>query len=250
MNTLSRKQRTKLSRELKEYAFDESPQFAENSVQAMEMSRTFELYDLEAQEDDLYNKTVIEIGFRAVRYTLGNTSTEYIFNLHCYAERRLPAEELQLDEDEWYRIDEMYEWDEEDEEDEVEADEPLDTACIIEALNEEGCACVQYERLKYLYDTEDGAVRFSNERGYKIDGKYYGVSETHPVNLAYRSLPPVDRLDKDSSGDEIMTQILFDEVTAELQDEFKKNGDIMPSSEKIKEIRYLVECLRQRRIDI
>lgn len=240
MSTINRGQQTRLSRALKEFAFSESPQFADATVRAMDVIRVFEI-------DGEHGETSIEIGMRAVQYALDDGDTAYSFHLHRQTMYQVEPTELQLPEEDWYQIACLY--DAEDEIDDDDEETAIDSNDLKVMLDDEGAICERYERQDYAYD-DDGVLRFSDECGYRVAGKYYGVSETHPVDIDYSSLPDTSDLTEESTGDEIVTKLLFDESTAELREEFAESGDIMPANEKTKEIRFLLKCLRKRQITL
>lgn len=247
MSKLKPRQQSKLASELQELAFFESPQFRDNLVQTAGVDRRYEVFDLHGDAEPEIPHLYLSIGFYATRMALEDGDITYNYQLKRVVSRDIDPQELELQPDDWYRIDHFY-GDDTDEEDTSSEDGNIDTVALKAELDKTGIKCSRYSRVDYNFDVADGSLRFSDEAGFIVDGDEYSVYQSHPFD----SKPAIgDSSDTEGCSDDIiLTRDYFEYVTERLQGEFARTGDIMPRGEKLREARFLVKCLRERTINL
>lgn len=265
MDIPTRRERIAAARELKEFAFEESPQFRLNQAQGMEIKRGFTVYDDWGERYGVRpsgqldrEELNIEIGLRAARISLGDGwKPEYSFSAWWVASRLIHPEQLELEAHDWTHLYHQYNWEDEDEYDDGDEDEDEEPSTaktdIINTLIAEGVVCEQYNRADYQFETSEGDIQFSDERGFVVGGDTIGAVETHPFDTHHYLIEnnqPVGVEQIKDPFDKLLSGSLFDKVTHELREQYQQCGNIMPHEEKLREMRFLVSCLRNRMIKL
>lgn len=277
----SRKQRTQLTGELKGFAFEQSPLFQENIIQTMEISQAFEFIEPVPEYARTpgmldFDQTRIRLGFFATRFSNAGEAgpPTYSFEVVTQATRLIHPRQLDIGDEAWRELWKEYM----DDDIESAALDHLDDGDlsqkdlrlgellgikedVIECLIEAGAECELYQRSSLSFATCEHSIESSYERGVRVEGKDIESIGTHDYNDdgwevqdtpdGQLYIPPKYAPDELPIGDEIETRTQFIELIRAYQTdkEAAENG-LLPHDHKLREMRYVLECLRKRRIDL
>lgn len=273
----SRQQRIGLARTLKQFAFEQSPLFQEGKIQAMEVAQSFEI--IEKVPEDIVlpgmlpiDQVRIKLGFYATRFKDEPKSRPiYSYNITSEGTQLIHPRQLNLTDDAWSALWEKYMDDEPDVPDEdvlrhgvvtqgefVSEDMKDD---IIDCLLEAGAECELYQKSMLSFSTVEPGIESSYERGISIEQALFDPVSTHdhldsgwefqqtPDGALY--VPETYAPDELSIGDEIETRTQFNEIIrAYGTDQQAAENGLLPHEDKLREMMYIVDCLRARRIDL
>jgi len=278
MSYPSRRERNTLTRQLKEFAREQSPMFVEGLVDAMEVKQSYLLFDrmpdgisLEGHLD--YDETRIDLGFYATRYLRDDgKKADYGFNIWLTGSRLLHPRQLRLSDDSWERL--QYQYLEDGSRHDVEPIgdvddiEPLTDQEvrdeIIDEIIETGDSCEVYQNVGYSFSTAEPGIESSYERGVKVDDTAFDIYSTHGANDLDEDWEAVETADGDtiyvppklhddelSIGDEIEVRSQFIDLIRGLHLDTESSMDqLIPHDDKMIQMMFLVDCMRRRRIDI
>lgn len=273
----SRQQRVGLARTLKQFAFEQSPLFQEGKIQAMDVTQSFELIEKVPEDIRLpgtlpFDQVRIKLGFYATRFRDEPKSRPiYVYNITSEGTQMIHPRQLNLTDDAWSALWEKYMDDEPDMPDEdvmhygvmkhgdfVTEDMKED---IIDSLLEGGAECELYQKSMLSFSTVESGIESSYERGVSIESGLYDPLSTHdhldgrwsyedtPDGVLY--VPPTYAPDELPIGDEIETRTQFNElIRAYGTDKQAAENGLLPHEDKLREMMYIVGCLRARRIDL
>lgn len=261
MYEMSRKNKDEVERNLKDFAFEQSPMFKQDTTRGMSMEYTFDLHDNwdDQLPDDIYqdiqdseiineDQTIVELGFDAKRLIdVDRRRPVYRFAARLVFNTVQRPYEATMSNEAWEEVAEDFGLDDDE-------DEPISKSEIIEMLTDNMINCQKYRRVDYDYDTREGVIHVNDESGYIIAGGPYGIIETHPLEYDFD-----EDIDEDTGesiaaesldSDNVVDNIMFEETISQLRDEYNQSGDIMPHADKFNELNHLMKCLKSRHIPI
>lgn len=273
------RQQNELARTMKQFAFEESPMFQGNQIQEMSSARQFVYFDqterpvrfeeLSEKWKEIYQpeRTVIELGFRAVRVCRDDDrSPIYCFEVSIRASRSLGSHDLigRLSQDAWDGMsielsNSDIDFDAEDASDDATLLRDNRRDEVIDALHEKGIDCETYQSEMLSFSTIEETIESSYERGYLINGVPYDVMNSHNLKESGGSIPEhiqtadgdvwISHRDQGFDGtldvdDEIELEAAFGQIVEELDTE--ASIDFVPYEDKYNEMLYVIECLRKK----
>ena len=273
----SRQQRIGLARTLKQFAFEQSPLFQEGRIHAMEVAQSFEIIEKVPEDVQLpgmlpIDQVRIKLGFYATRFKdEPKTRPIYSYNITSEGTQLIHPRQLNLTDDAWTALWEKYMDDEPDTPDEDVLQQGIMTEDqfvsedmkedIIECLLEAGAECELYQKNMLSFSTVEAGIESSYERGVSIESALFDPVSTHdhldgewgyqqtPDGALY--VPPTYAPDELSIGDEIETRMQFNDlIRAYGTDQQAAENGLLPHEDKLREMMYVVDCLRARRIDL
>jgi len=277
MSEPSRKERASLTRRLKEFSRHESPMFMDGTIDAMKTQQTYMFFDRTPPDIDIsgqldFDETTVTLGYYATRFMRDDgKKPDYMFQVWMTASRLLHPRQLELTDDSWERL--QYAYIDEDmsgyveDGDQIEGVEPLEAdeirdevvAEIIEASD----TCESYQNIALTFSTAEPGIYSSYERGFKIGDTAYDVLATDETEMDdgweavdtadgdTHYIPPKLHPDELHIADEIDTRLRFIDIIrgVGLDNEASMNL-LTPHEDKAKQMLFLVECMRRRRIDV
>lgn len=261
---------------------DESPMFRDGAMHAMKVSREFEFVDRAPGEVSMpgtlvFDQTNIKLSFSASRFSGMEKRATYLFKTATTANYLLHPRQLRLSDDGWRELEVEY----------IE-DDPVDTTDvadvrdleplsveevreeIIDALIMQGAECALYTKLSNTFSLIEGDIESVYEKGVLVDGRPYDLNSTVPSideddTATYHTTASGDQLyippfaipetvpdDSDGRvdiGDQIKIRDQFNEIIRELGlDEEAGENDLLPFGDKVRDMLFVVECLRSKRI--
>ena len=274
----TRKERNALTRELKDFAREQSPMFAEGIIHSAAVEQHYMFFDMTPEDIRMpgqldRDETKLELGFFATRHLRDDHKKPYYsFDVWMTASRLLHPRQLDLSDDSWEMLRHKY-LDEElsetlEEGDIVEGIEPLEDEQIrdevIDEIIDEGDVCESYQNVSFSYSTAQPNIETSYERGTKVDGFALDVTSTHdtsdydddyevafPIGDNTLYIPPKLHEDELSIADEIVVRRDFLEIIRGLGLDKEANMNaLLTHEDKLAQMMHLVECMRKRRIDV
>lgn len=251
--------------------------FRDDMIQSMGFNQTYE-FIVQLPEDIVqelpetlpFEQTKIVLGFYATRFNVAGGKPAYTFEVTSTGTSLIHPRELVLDDSDWHDL--MHDYLDEESESEshhgsvIEDSEVLDDNEvrdeIIDAIIDAGHECELYQKMQYTFSTEEPAIESTYERGVTVNNAMMGYASTTYHQALDRNweavttpddgvhfIPPRLSPEELHIADEIDVNLRFIEFVTEtgLQNDARMNT-LMPEQDKIVEMLYLVECMRQRRI--
>lgn len=272
----SRRQRNELSRTLKRFAFEQSPLFGENKIQAMEVAQSFEIIEKVPEGCFTpgtlqFDQLKIKLGFTATRFSeSAKAKPVYSYLASVEGTQLIHPRQLNLSDDSWVALWKKYLEDE----DQIDPEElaagtvlhaetvPADMRDeIIDVLIDAGAECELYQKSMLSFSSCEPGIESSYERGISIENALFDSVSTHdhfdddydsfntPDGVLY--IRPPYAPDELPIGDEIEVRTQFIDVVRGLgMDKETSENDFLPHEYKLREMMHVVECLRKRRIDL
>lgn len=268
----TRRQQKELARTLKDFAFEQSPMFRENHVQSMRLTQEFTFFDqppLPPELDEVLqrDRTTIELGFRATRFVQPGLPTLYHYEITTTGSHAIRPRDLRqhLSDDAWaelYNIYgdeyEIYDTDGTSKEDQQAREELQDV--MIEEMYEVGADCEIYQSQTLSYGTAEETIESSYERGISVNNATYDVLSSHDFHdfgdsMEFIKTPegghwaPIRHHGPDGPLDitqEIAIDDAFDQIVGDIESDDRLSIDLLPYDDKLREVLYVIECLRKR----
>lgn len=265
MSSPSRRERVAIGRTLKEFAFEQSPMFARDEIQSMEVAQEYDFIDQPPIPEEVRHVLVpdhisIRLAFYAMR--LSNDKGKppiYTYGLVTTGTQMLLPRELPLSEASWRTLHKRLLMDE------VPGEAMryhLDTVKddVIETLLASGSDCRRFQKQVLSFSSAENAIESNYQYGISINGDTYEggstyeqlemVDEWELVETAEGELyvPPRVHDDELTLGDEVEVRLQFDALVRETGLESRDTTDLLPHEDKLQQLRYAVECLRRREL--
>ncbi len=258
MNELPAAHRQAIETELLQFACDQSPLFQKHVVQSMSLQHGCSLHDdwntllpSDIRHNDTptdrisQDITTLELGFDATRTTDAATNQpNYLFTARFIVNQISEPQQLRLPPTDWEELAYYYSDESPDE------TMPVSPHQVMQDMDGEHVTCERYRRVDYSYSTAEGSLHVNDENGYLVDGDPFYVLETHPqLTIAHQEAADM-MPDPVGPRDAIMTRVQFEHTVQSLRQELQATGDIMPPTDKLRELRFLITCLKKRLIPL
>lgn len=273
----TKRQRKALARDLKSFAFEQSPMFQHGQIQSAETYQVFEF--IEKVPEDVwmpgtlqYDQTKIKLGFRATRFASDDGQPPvYSYEVTTEGTSLIHPRQLNLSDEAWRVLWKKY-FDDEMDEEELPDGAVLDAeesaisddskADLIDTFVDGGIECELYQKNTLSFASCEEMIESSYERGVSIEAALFDTLSTHdyyhddgweahqtPDGELY--IPPRYAPDELPIADEIEVRTRFSElISAYGTDREAAENGLLPHEHKLREMMYVVECLRKRRIDL
>lgn len=263
------RQQKELGQTLKQFAFDESPMFQRNHVREMKVLRefvfcdqpilpdNFEKISLDRQRRYASEKTVIELGFRAMRVVQEDSRPTYTFEVSIRAGKLLFPRDLvgRIRKETW---DDLYieftdndvDFDAEDQSDFASVLSNDRRNEVIDELVDNGVECEMYQSELLSTSTSEETIESSYEFGYRINDKPHDEDEGSEWMDTVDGEVMITRRNQGFDGpvtatDEFEINGLFDEIIGTIDQE-RDSLDLMSYEDKRRRVLYVIECLRKK----
>lgn len=265
MSSPSRRERVAIGRTLKEFAFEQSPMFARDEIQSMEVAQEYDFIDQPPIPEEVRHVLVPDrISIRLAFYAMRLSGEEgkppiYTYGVVTTGTQMLLPRELPLSETTWRTLHRQQFTDEVPG---VALQYQLDTVKddVIEMLHEGGADCRRFQKQMLSFSSVEAAIESSYQYGISINGDTYEVGSTYQqqelldgwelVETGEGELyvPPQAYEDELSLGDEVEVRLHFEALVQEAGLESRDSIDLLPHEDKLQQLRYAVECLRRREL--
>lgn len=270
----SHRESSELMRELKEFAFTQSPMFKDNLIQAMEVSQSFDIVEENPPETLKLpgvlesDRTLVQLCFGATRIRNPHEKPPiYAFTASLTAYKQLHPLHLRLSDRAWLDVWNAY-CDEDDFTDEALA--ALEAGSFPDALQQEvrdnltdmGAAISLYQQSAFEFNNAEQAIEANYANAIAIDDDLFDVKNTYGEDVSGmfticetpdgRLYVPIKHMgDELAPGDEIETTLLFNQIIAEtgIAAEAEEVG-LLSHSDKRAAMLHIVQCLRNRTIEL
>lgn len=210
----------------------------------MGVERRFLYSDGEADEDP--SETIVTLGFMATRYVgmRGKQGVSYETVVRTEIDI-LPTRIDMLDKDGWQQI--AWEFTEFDDED----DSPADIESVCRTLQDEGIGCVVFREASSFFDPREKCVAAEQSFGYTVGNTNFPV-----VHTDYDDDEPETwsvRMRETDQGAILNNRLSADQ--RRLDEAFRERAlaslpvELVNQSDRIKMMRWVVRCLRQKSLE-